>query len=59
MALGALSGGCALGLPISPLMFLIKDQPPALRETTPATPQPAPNAPTAAPQDGDKPADAA
>ncbi|HVU38667.1 MAG TPA: hypothetical protein VHC95_10050 [Opitutales bacterium] len=47
LALGLFSGGCAVGVPISPLMFLLKDQPAPLHRPTPDAPEPVPAAPTA------------
>ena len=38
---GLLSGGCTFGLPISPLLFLLKNDPPAQREAPPSLPAPA------------------
>jgi len=35
---GLLTGGCSFGLPISPLMFLLKNDPPPLRQNAPSLP---------------------
>ena len=35
LGIALLSGGCNFGLPISPLMFLIKDDPAPMQQATP------------------------
>ncbi len=41
-----------MGIPLSPLMFLLKDQPAPLNQPTPDSPQPAQTAPTPPPVNG-------
>jgi hypothetical protein len=45
LALGLLTGGCTFGLPISPLLFLLKNDPLPMREATPDAPVTPANAP--------------
>ncbi len=49
LAFGVLSGGCSLGLPISPLLFLLKNDSPNIQQTAPASLTPADSAPAAEP----------
>jgi hypothetical protein len=48
LVFGLFAGGCALGLPISPLLFLLKNDPPPMREATPNAPTPPADTPTPA-----------